>query len=233
MKLSVIIAAGGAGERMRAGGSKQLLQLAGKPVLAHTIGIFHPLEIVREIVVAIDSGDIERLRSEVIDAQGFRKVACIVGGGKSRAESVCNALEQVASDTDTVLVHDGARPLFPAELLGDGLSLLEDGSADGIVFGLPVTDTIKETDAAAIVASTLDRSRLWAAQTPQVFKRSILEEAYRLPQNELAAATDDASLVERVGGRVLMLEGSSENIKLTRPSDLLVAAEILARRETN
>lgn len=231
MRLSAIIAAGGTGERMGAGGSKQLMSLAGRPVLSRTINIFQGLDSVIEIVVVIDPDAMGRCRSEVVDAGGFDKVSSIVAGGGTRSQSVRNALERVDSSSDTVLVHDGARPLFPRELLESGLVPLESGTADGVVFGVPVTDTIKEAGPGGLVSRTPDRRNLWAAQTPQIFRRRVLEQAYASLQDDAAVATDDASLVERVGGRVKMVPGSRENIKLTTPLDLTLAEAIIAERE--
>ena len=200
------------------------------PVLARTIGVFQPLEMVTGIVVAIEPSHRQRCRDEVIGAYGFSKAVSLVGGGVNRAETVRNALGAVGADTDTVLVHDGARPLFPARLLAEALELLTGEGVDGVVFGLPVTDTIKEVDAAGAVVRTPERSRLWSVQTPQIFRRTVLEEAYGQGPEVLAAATDDAGLVEKAGGRIRMVEGSRENIKLTTPVDLLLAERILEAR---
>lgn len=230
MRLSAIIAAGGIGERMGARGSKQLMSLAGRPVLWRAISIFQPLDTVDEIIVAIDPGDLERCRSDVIEAGGFDKVKAIVAGGETRSESVNNALVEVSPAADTVLVHDGARPLFPGELLNDALDLLDGGDVDGVIFGMPVTDTIKQAGDGDIVSATPDRSSLWAAQTPQVFARRIIEQAYAQPPEAIAAATDDSSLVEQLGGRIRMVRGSHENIKLTTPFDLRVAEAIITER---
>lgn len=230
MRLSAIIAAGGIGERMGAGGSKQLMALAGRPVLWRTIAIFQPLEAVEEIIIAIDPDDLERCRSDVVEAGGFDKVSSIVVGGDSRARSVSNALTQVDPEADTVLVHDGARPLFPGELLDTGLALLRSGDVDGVVYGIPVTDTIKQAGAGDVIAATPDRSSLWAAQTPQIFTRRILEDAYSQAPETVSAATDDSGLVESVGGRVRMVPGTRENIKLTTPFDLLVAEAVIGAR---
>jgi len=229
VRLAVIIAAGGAGSRMGAGESKQMMLLAGRPVLARTIGIFDPLDEVEEIVVAIEPSDVERCRSEVVEASGFSRVSAVVGGGADRAGSVKNALGAVGAAADTVLVHDGARPLFDPALLPAALRRLDEG-VDGVVFGRPLTDTVKQVDGEGAVTATPDRSRLWVAQTPQIFRRRLLEEAYRQAPNVIAAATDDASLVEGAGGRVEMLEGNPENIKLTIPFDLEVAGWLIASR---
>lgn len=229
MHLAVIIAAGGTGTRMRLGRSKQLAELAGRPVLAHTLAIFESHAGVSEIVVAIDSGDTGRCE-EVVERFGFAKVSAVVAGAGSRAGSVKNALAALGPAADTVAVHDGARPLFPGELLTAGLGELGGESIDGVVFGVPVIDTIKEVDAAGAVRATPDRSRLWLAQTPQIFRRQVLERAYAQPPEVLAGATDDAQLVELAGGHVRMVLGSHRNIKLTTPTDMIVAEAILGPR---
>lgn len=233
MLLGVIIAAGGIGSRMGLGESKQLHRLAGKPVLSHTIRIFDQFSQVTEIVVAIDAGDIARFRSEVVEANDFTKPGEAVTGGATRAESVRKALAALRPEIDTVLVHDGARPLFPAELLSKGMAEFTRDTCDGIVFGLPAVDTIKVTGAdSRLVAETPDRSRMWQAQTPQIFTREAIDKAYAAPPEVLARATDDASLVERAGGVVKMVMGSRENIKLTEPADLVVAEAIFRSRQS-
>ncbi len=230
MFLSVIVAAGGAGTRMNLGGSKQLLELGDMPVLAHTAGIFSGHEAVREVIIAIDASDIDRCRAEVVERFELAKVAAIVPGGRSRAASVRSALKRINPAADTVLVHDGARPLFPADLLDAALAELGGQRLDGVVYGVPATDTVKEADAGGIVQGTLDRNRIWLAQTPQIFRREALERAYRAPADVLAQATDDAVLVEQSGGRLKMTMGSYENIKLTTPTDMLIAKKILKSR---
>ena len=229
MHLAVIIAAGGTGTRMRLGRSKQLAELAGRPVLAHTLAIFESHAGVREIVVAIDAADIGRCE-EVVEQYGFAKVSAVVTGAGSRGGSVKNALTAIGPAADTVAIHDGVRPLFPGELLAAGLGELGDESIDGVVFGVPAIDTIKEVDAAGVVRATPDRNRLWLAQTPQIFRRQVLERAYAQPPEVLAEATDDAQLVELAGGHVRMVMGSHRNIKLTTPTDMIVAAAVLGQQ---
>lgn len=227
MQLGVIIAAGGSGSRMGLGESKQLYHLAGKPVLAHTIAIFEQVSQVQQVIVAIDAADIDRFAAAV-SGESFSKIGAVVAGGANRAESVRNALARLGQEIDTVLIHDGARPLFEPELLRRGMAEFTRETCDGIVFGLPVTDTIKVTgDGGRLVAETPDRQHLWQAQTPQVFSREAVEKAYSAPAEILARATDDASLVERAGGVIKMVMGSRENIKLTEPADLVMAEAIL------
>lgn len=231
MNLGVIIAAGGVGSRMGAGSSKQLMLLAGRPVVARSAAIFEAAPEVAEIVIVIDPEDVERCRAQVVEKYEMAKVMAVVAGGETRAGSVRNGLAQLSKGVDTVLVHDGARPLFPPELLGAGIAEYESCGCDGVVFGVPVTDTIKELDGeGSIIARTPDRSLLRAAQTPQIFSRAMIGKAYGQPADVIASATDDASLVELAGGRVCMAAGSPENIKITTPVDLALAEEIIRRR---
>jgi len=231
MNLGVIIAAGGVGSRMGAGTSKQLMLLMGQPVVARSTAIFETASEVNEIVIVIDPADVENCREQVVEKYGLAKVSAVVAGGETRAGSVLNGLARLGRHIDTVLVHDGARPLFPPSLLASGMSEFESDGCDGVVFGVPVTDTIKElaTDGGYVVR-TPDRSLLWAAQTPQIFSRTTLEKAYEQPSDVIAASTDDASLVEIAGGRVIMVMGSLENVKITTPVDLALAEEIIRRR---
>jgi 2-C-methyl-D-erythritol 4-phosphate cytidylyltransferase len=174
---------------------------------------------VGEVVVAVPAGHLEEL------AGGDHAV---VAGGESRSESVAAALESVQAEV--VVVHDAARPLVTAELIDAVIDdLLADEDAGAVVAAAPVTDTIKRVARGMEVDRTLDRSSLWAAQTPQAFRVDALREA--LAGTELLAqATDDAMLVERVGGKVLLHETPVENFKVTTPLDLRVAEMLLAER---
>ena len=151
-----------------------------------------------------------------------------VEGGARRSHSVRNALA-AAGDADPVLVHDAARPLLTPRLVERCLDAIAD--ADAVVAAARVVDTTKEADADGVVTHTLDRSRLWAVQTPQVFRRAVLEAALAQPDDVLAAATDDASLVEAAGGRVKVVEAPRENVKVTTPVDLRVAELLLGERD--
>jgi 2-C-methyl-D-erythritol 4-phosphate cytidylyltransferase len=149
-----------------------------------------------------------------------------VPGGAQRSHSVRNALR--ASSGDPVVVHDAARPLTTPELVERCIAALD--GADAAIAAAPVTDTTKEAGADGVVERTLDRSRLWAVQTPQVFRRAALEAALAQPDDVLAAATDDASLVEAAGGVVRVVEAPRENLKVTTPLDLRVAELLLRER---
>ena len=152
-----------------------------------------------------------------------------VPGGAERSHSVRNALRE-AGDGDPVLVQDAARPLLTPELAQRCLAAVSEGGADAAIAAARVTDTTKEAGPDGVVARTLDRSRLWAVQTPQVFRRAALEAALSQPEEVLAAATDDAALVEVAGGLVVVVEAPAENLKVTTPVDLRLAELLLAER---
>jgi 2-C-methyl-D-erythritol 4-phosphate cytidylyltransferase len=154
-------------------------------------------------------------------------VVCVTGGAV-RSESVRNALAAVAADADPILVHDAARPLLTPALAAAVLAGLD--GVDAAIAAARVTDTTKECDEEQLVVRTLDRSRLWAVQTPQVFRRAVLERALSLRYEEVANATDEAALVERHGGRVRVVAAPRENLKVTTPLDLFVAEQLLVAR---
>lgn len=171
------------------------------------------------VVVAVPAG------YEDEQADGHRRVA----GGATRSESVRNALTTVP-DAEIAVVHDAARPLVTAELVERCVAAIHAPGVDGAVAAARVTDTIKEADASGRVTRTLDRGSLWAVQTPQVFWVGILRRALDVGDGELAAATDDASLVEAAGGTVAIVDSPAENVKVTTPRDLHAAEELLAHR---
>jgi 2-C-methyl-D-erythritol 4-phosphate cytidylyltransferase len=198
-----IIPAAGAGERLGADVPKAFAVLGGKPMLDWSLDVLR--EVCDRVVVAVPD--------DRVAPPDF------VAGGATRTQSVRNALD-AAPEATIVVVHDAARPLVTAELVRRCLDALDDG-VDGAIAAVPVTDTVKEVED-GLVARTPDRGRLWAAQTPQVFRAEVLRRAAG------AAATDDASLVEAIGGRVRVVEGAPENFKVTRPLDVRVAEMLLA-----
>jgi len=155
--------------------------------------------------------------------------AVAVAGGASRSESVAAGLERVESEL--VAVHDAARPLVTPGLIDELVAkLLDRPDAAAVIAAAPITDTVKRADGAHEVAETMNRDELWAVQTPQVFRTAALREALETDPERIAAATDDAMLVEQAGGRVLLHESSRENLKVTTPLDLRVAELLLAER---
>src|SRR5450631_2720861 len=207
MTVALILAAG-SGERLAAGRPKALVELAGRPLLQWSIDAVAQLTGLRRIVVAMPDG-----------APAPDGVTAVTGGA-CRSESVARALA-AAGEGETVLVHDAARPLVSVALLERTVAALAaDAGADAAIAAAPVTDTIKRVDDGGAVVETLERSALWAVQTPQVFRRAALERALDVPAQELARATDDAWLIERAGGRVIVVAADEENLKVTTPADL-------------
>jgi len=205
--------AAGSGERLGAGRPKAFVELAGRPMLAWSLDAVRAAGIA-EIVVALPAG--EDAPSGTVG----------VPGGATRSASVRAAL--AAAPPGDVVVHDAARPLVTPETFTATLAALAD--ADCAIAAAPVPDTIKEAGDDRVVTATLDRSRLWAIQTPQAFRRAALEQALTQPDELLAQATDDAWLVERTGGTVRVVESTPANFKVTTAHDLRIAELLLADR---
>ncbi|MFI4991022.1 MAG: 2-C-methyl-D-erythritol 4-phosphate cytidylyltransferase [Solirubrobacterales bacterium] len=227
MAIALIVAAG-SGERLGAGRPKALVELAGHSMLHWSLQALGASEEIERIIVALPAG------AELPAGAGLPRTvgADVVGveGGATRSESVRCALA-VAGAGDPVLVHDAARPLLTPAIVRHVLGVLEaDAQAEAAIAAAPVTDTIKRLAEHGGVVETLDRSSLWAVQTPQVFRRAALERALQAPDEVLAEATDDAWLIERAGGRVVVARVAGENLKVTTPLDLEIAGELLLRR---
>ncbi len=212
MAVGLLVAAG-RGERLGAPGPKALAMVAGRPLVEWSLEALRAAPSVRSVVVAVPPG---------VEVPGG------VAGGASRSESVRNALAACDGGEDVVVVHDAARPLLDVALVEACVAALE--GFDAVVAAVPVTDTVKEAGPDRVVRRTLDRAALWAVQTPQVFRRAALEGALAQPAAVLAAATDDAGLVEALGGRVGVVPAPRENLKVTTPLDLRVAELLLGER---
>lgn len=227
-----MVPAAGAGKRMGSAVPKQYLSLAGRPVIAHTLAslLDHPR--IDGVAVAIGAGDEwwPTVAAELNAAKPLR----VVTGGAERCHSVLNGLEALsepAQPEDWVLVHDAARPC----LTGGDLDRLIDTLADDPVGGLlavPVRDTLKQADDAGRVAATVDRSRLWHALTPQMFRLGMLHEALSAALARGLLVTDEAAAMEVAGFAPRLVEGRADNLKITRPEDLALAEFYLTRRAT-
>ena len=221
MALALIVAAG-SGERLGADQPKALVELAGQPLLQYSVEALTRVAQVKRIVVALPPG--------IAAPAGV----VAVQGGAVRSASVKRALAAAGGgggEGELVLVHDAARPLLTPELAGKVIEALSaEPSADAAIAAVPVTDTIKRVADGRFVAETLDRRSLWAVQTPQVFRRGALQRALDVSEEVLAQATDDAWLIERAGGRVIVVPSSDENIKVTTARDLRTAELLLQRR---
>jgi 2-C-methyl-D-erythritol 4-phosphate cytidylyltransferase len=227
MQVSAIIPAAGSGARM-GGIKKPYMDLAGKPILAHTLTIFQQCSLVNSIAVVTAKGDEARCVQDVVTAYGINKPLSIVTGGDTRQESVFNALRELPSNTDVVVIHDAVRPFVTEELI---LRSIDNANQYGsAIVAVPVKDTIKESDGDGFVMKTLDRRKLWAIQTPQTFKYDLIMKAHLYARENNIQATDDAFLVEQIGHKVKLIMGSYENIKITTPEDIVIAKAILESR---
>ena len=227
-KVTVLIPAAGMGKRMGRSVAKQFLPLGGKPLLAHTLLVFQRASEIDEIIPILSQEDMENCLRDIIEPFHITKVKTLVVGGKERQDSVLHGLQKLEKDAAIVLVHDGVRPFVTLEMIRHVVECARKGEC--VTVGVPVKDTVKEVDDKGMVRRTLERSRLWAIQTPQAFPVKVLKHAYEESSLHQVYGTDDAMLVERAGGKVRVVMGSYENIKITTPEDLVMAEEILKGR---
>lgn len=223
--ISAVIAASGMGKRMNSDINKQYILLKEKPILAYTIEKFDNNEYIDEIIIVAREEEKEYCHDEVVKKYGFKKVANIVGGGAERQDSVYNGLLAVNSLCNIVLIHDGVRPFIRDEDIINSINGAIKHKA--CVIGTPVKDTIKTVDIDKDIIDTPNRNTLWAVQTPQSFAYDIILEAYKEAQKNKMTVTDDSMLVEKLGYKVKIIEGSYSNIKITTPEDLKLAELLL------
>jgi 2-C-methyl-D-erythritol 4-phosphate cytidylyltransferase len=218
-----VIPAAGIGARMQANRAKQMMELAGVPLLVHTLRRFEACDAVHQVILVLQPN----LTSDVlalISRHNLKKIARVVGGGAERQDSVYRGLQVINPKTaGVVAVHDAVRPFVRPEEIRQVIERAE--SSGAALMALAATDTIKQVHRGR-VQRTLDRKRIYHAQTPQAFRYEIIKAAYDRAYAEGYAATDDAQLVERAGHRVAVVEGAPINIKITRPFDLRVAEAI-------
>lgn len=221
MSCCYIVAAAGVGKRMGLGYPKQFLEYRGRPLFITTVEKIAASEKVKKIVVVTNEENIEVVRENIkkyIPDMNFE----VVSGGKERQDSIYNGLKVIENEGfEYVAVHDGVRPFITKRYIEESLDILrQNSSIDGVVVGVKVKDTIKVVDRDGNIESTPDRNSLMAAQTPQVFRFEKLKSSYERAFESGFYGTDDSSLVERCGGKVVFLEGSYENIKITTVEDL-------------
>jgi len=217
-RVAAIIPAAGQGKRMGTSVSKSYMEILGRPLLAYTLDKYQNHPLITEILLVVQAKDIEYCRNDIVGKYGFNKVKKIIAGGAERQDSVANGLAALDPGVEWVLVHDGARPLIDGQTISQAVETA--WACGAAVVGVPVKDTIKVVDDNLTVQGTPERQSLWIAQTPQVFRRDILEEAYRQAALDGWMGTDDASLVERLGVKVQVVRGRYDNIKITTPEDL-------------
>lgn len=219
IKYTLIVAAAGVGKRMGLPYPKQFLQYKGKPLFVNILEVAENSNIVKDIIVVTKEELIEEVRG-LCEKFQIKKVSNIVSGGSERQESIYNALKYCDKNS-IIAVQDGVRPFFKERYVEETYKeLLNDSDINGVVVGMPVKDTIKVIDEKGMIVSTPKRSTLYLAQTPQVFRGEILIEAYERAKKEGFIGTDDSSLVERYFGKVKLVEGDYENIKITTIEDI-------------
>jgi 2-C-methyl-D-erythritol 4-phosphate cytidylyltransferase len=226
MNVAIIVAAG-RGSRMGGGRAKQFREISGIPIIIHTLRRFEECSAVGETTVVLPEAEREEFLS-LSGKYGLRKLARAVAGGETRAHSVWNGLSSLGAvgDSDVAAVHDGVRPFVTPEEIDRVVREAEEFGA--AILAAPATDTIKEADGPRVLR-TLERARLWHAQTPQCFRLGLLRRAYEaaLADGRAAGATDDSALVERLGVEVRIVEGGPDNIKVTTPRDFALAELIV------
>ena len=229
-KTAAIILAGGTGERFGKEGGKQLVEIGGMPILTWSVEAFDAVGDIGLIVIVCPAERQGEYLSKAVDPFSFATPIVVAAAGSTRQESAFSGLELVPEEFEYVVMHDGARPLISADLIAHTIATLKGNiDADGAVVAHPAIDTLKVVENGVIVG-TPDRSVFWNAQTPQVFRAGIYRRAHASALSDGFVGTDDSSLIERLGGRVLVVEGKRDNIKLTVPEDYLMLVAAVRER---
>ena len=230
--VAAVIVAGGQGERFGNAGGKQLFRILDKPILTWSAEAYDAIPEVGHIVIVCPEDRQEQYCAEAIDPYPFATPITFAAAGSIRQESAMNGVEAVDRKFEYIAVHDGARPVIDSSIVTRAIGMLKGNvEADGVVVGHPSIDTLKVVDDKSIVG-TPDRNMFWVAQTPQIFRSDILRRAYSTAMFEGFVGTDDSSLVERMGGVVLMVNGPRDNLKVTVPEDVgPVTAALMSRLE--
>jgi 2-C-methyl-D-erythritol 4-phosphate cytidylyltransferase len=236
-KVCAVVPSAGIGKRFGVEKNKPFHNLGGKPILVWCLEVLQSMSEIAEIIPVVKEDDL-LATGELIEKYGIRKVRRIVPGGPERQDSVYNGLRAIDDDKALVLIHDGGRPFADREIFLNALKLI--GTCDGVISAVRVKDTIKEVSAAPkgpkeapVVRQTLNRDLLYAVQTPQVFSYRTIRDAHEKARKERYYGTDDAALVERCGGRIVVSKGSYRNIKITTPEDIYIAEALLKLKKEN
>ncbi|UCD84679.1 MAG: 2-C-methyl-D-erythritol 4-phosphate cytidylyltransferase [Deltaproteobacteria bacterium] len=226
MRVIALIPAAGQGIRLEGSQPKQFLLLGDKPLIAHTLTKFQLCPRIHEIVLVVPRDMEGYCQKEIVETHGFSKIKRIVPGGNRRQDSVRNALEAISSTCDLIVIHDGVRPFVSGETIEQSIELAEKCGA--VIAAVPARDSVKRvTPEELIIEASLDRGKIWLAQTPQAFSFPIIKDAYQRAAEDGFTGTDDAALVERLGIEVKIVPGTTKNIKITTPDDLALAEFIL------
>lgn len=225
-RCTAIVLAAGQGKRMHSKIQKQFLEIGGKPVLYYSLHCFQESPLIRDIILVTGEEMISYCEQEIVKKYGFSKVRKVTAGGKERYDSVYAGL-LCCQDTDYVYIHDGARPFITEEMVQRGYEAVKRNNA--CVMGMPSKDTVKLADSSGYVKETPDRKIVWNIQTPQIFSYDLIRGAYEsIRKKDMTGGTDDAMVVEQeTGTKILLVEGSYQNIKITTPEDLAIAEAFL------
>lgn len=225
-RCTAIVLAAGQGKRMHSKIQKQFLEIGGKPILYYSMECFQKSPLIQDIILVTGEDMISYCQSEIVEKYGFTKVCKVTAGGKERYDSVYAGL-LCCQDTDYVYIHDGARPFVTEEMIQRGYEAVKRTNA--CVMGMPSKDTVKLADPSGYIKETPDRKIVWNIQTPQIFSYDLIRGAYEsIRKKDMSNVTDDAMVVEQeTGTKILLVEGSYQNIKITTPEDLAVAEAFL------
>jgi len=229
LQFSLIIPAAGSGSRMGEDIPKPYLEIAGKSILGHTLKCFSGIEGLDQIIIVTSADFLHKARKIVSEEVGKIPFE-VLEGGRERQESVRNALQSVSGNSDLVAIHDAVRPFVKNETIVRCIRRAAEESLAGAIVAIPSRDTVKKVDDEDKILNTPERKSMWLAQTPQIFKKKILMDAYKKALSDNFQGTDDASIVERSGGEVAIVEGDIQNFKITYPMDLQLATIILSEK---
>lgn len=223
-----VIAAAGNGERLNCSYSKMLAKISGKPLLAYTLDQFEQSDKIDEIVLVVREQDRKEIEEEVLKTNRYNKINSLVIGGLTRQDSVYRGLKSIQKSDGIACIHDGARPLVKSWMIEKTMDMVND--YDGVIIAIPVIETIKRSfPEDMIVEKTVNRNEFWVVQTPQTFKLGYIKDLYQKAKEEGLVVTDDASIVEHYGGKIKIIPGTRDNLKITTSVDLALA-EVLMRK---
>jgi 2-C-methyl-D-erythritol 4-phosphate cytidylyltransferase len=225
MSVCAVVPAGGAGTRMGVTVPKQFLKLNGKPILYYTLKTLQDCGIISELILVVPEKEYDNACADWLGKPEIVKKVVI--GGEKRQDSVYNGFCEVSPQTEIVLVHDGVRPFLSRRMIQESVDVAREYGA--AVTAIPLYDTIKRVDTSGLVSQTVDREGLWRVQTPQVFRYELLKDAFKKANFEKFYGTDEGTLIEHLGKPVKVVEGSEQNIKITRPEDLRLSEIFISK----
>ncbi len=227
-KVIAIIVAAGKGLRLNDPLKKQYHLVVGIPIVVHTLRVFDACRLIDDILLVVAEEDLEFCRTEIIACAKLEKKITLVPGGPQRQDSVYNGLQKIDAHDSIVVIHDGVRPFVTRDQLE---ACIHEARAHGAcILGVPAYDTLKRVTAKRNIVKTVDRENIWFAQTPQAFRCDLIKRAHERARQQGFIATDDAALIEQIGGKVKIIPGSRTNIKITHPEDLKLARILLERQ---